>query len=39
VMGGPNDGGGGPLSFNAETCYGANSGSPDPPSGLNAVAK
>jgi hypothetical protein len=37
VMGGPADGSGGPLSFNATACYGQSSG-PAPPTGLAAVA-
>jgi hypothetical protein len=37
VMGGPSDGSGGPLSFNASACYGQSS-PPAAPTGLTAVA-
>jgi hypothetical protein len=37
AFGGPSNGGGSPLSFNADTCYGGGDPPPDPPQGLEAT--
>jgi Right handed beta helix region len=39
VMGGPRDGSGGSLAFDASACYGTSSPPPAPPTGLSAVVQ